>query len=87
MHEFSSRSTSRSFSEYARAVLLKKPVAITHRNLSLDGLIDALNAVNNELERLLDHPSLRPADLAQITPLLQEVKSICYKIADECILN
>ena len=87
MREFARLSTSRTFSDYARTVLLKKPVAITHRNLSLDGLIDALNAVNNELERLLDHQSLRQADLAQVTTLLQEIKSICYKIADECILK
>jgi hypothetical protein len=87
MREFSRLSDCRNFSEYARAVLLKKPVAITHRNLSLDSLIDALNAVNNGLERLLDHQSLRPPDLAQITALLQEIKIICYKIADECILK
>ena len=87
MRELSRKSTSRSFSEYARKVLLGKPVAITHRDLSLDSLIDAINGIRNELERILDHQSLRQADIARLSVLIQEVKALFYKIADKCILK
>jgi len=87
MLEWSRQSTCRSFSEYARKVLLKKPVAITHRNLSIDSLIDTVNGIRNVFDRLLDHQSLNRSDLVQITTLILEIKRLFYKIADECILK
>ena len=43
------RTTSRKLSEYARKVLLSKPVTVNHRNQSLDELITELIKLRNEL--------------------------------------
>lgn len=85
MRELSRLSTSRSFSEYARKVLLNRPVTITIRDLSLNSLIDAVNGIRNELEGLLDRPSLKQADINQLAALIKELKLIFYQIADQCI--
>jgi hypothetical protein len=79
--------TCRSFSEYARKVLLAKPVAITHRNLSLDRLIDTMAAVQTELGKLLELKTLSIADRIQLSKIVQEIKDLLIKIFDECILN
>ena len=41
--------TSRKLSEYARKVLLSKPVTVNHRNTSLDELMTELIRLRNEL--------------------------------------
>lgn len=41
--------TCRKLSEYARKVLLNKPVVINHRNQSADEILSVLNQIKNEL--------------------------------------
>lgn len=43
------RTTARKLSEYARKVLLSKPVTVNHRNASLDELMTELIRLRNEL--------------------------------------
>ena len=43
------RSTCRKISEYARKILLSKPVTVNHRNASLDELMTELIRLRNEL--------------------------------------
>mgnify|MGYP001024579412 CR=1 FL=1 len=43
------RTTCRKISEYARKILLSKPVTINHRNASLDELMGELIRLRNEL--------------------------------------
>jgi hypothetical protein len=81
------RTTCRSMSEYARKVLLGKPVTITNRNLSLDKLIDAVNGIRNELERLALLPDGKVSDQPELESLMGELRSMFYKISDVCIQN
>jgi hypothetical protein len=84
MRGLCAKSTSLSFSEYARKTLLKKPVAITYRNLSLDALIEELNELRNQLERLLtQRPTL--VGTVQIENILHAIATISNKIILECI--
>lgn len=79
--------TCRSFSEYARKVLLAKPVAITHRNLSLDRLIDTMTGIRKELEKVQELQTLSSTDKIQLSKMVQEIKELLVKIFDQCILN
>jgi hypothetical protein len=84
MRSLCAKSTSLSFSEYARKTLLEKPVAITYRNLSLDALIAELNEVRNQLDRLVtQHPTL--VDDIQIANILHAITTISNKIILQCI--
>lgn len=49
VHRSFKRTTSRKLSEYARKVLLSKPVTVNHRNASLDELMTELIRLRNEL--------------------------------------
>ena len=77
------KSTSRSFSEYARKVLTGKPVALTHRNVSLDALIEALNGLRHQLDQLLSSGS-EPAENELVRTILQDIKIIANKINQQC---
>ena len=81
------RTTCRSMSEYARKLLLGKPVAITHRNLSLDHLIDAVNRIRNELERLALLPDGKVSESPELIALMGELRSLFHQITDVCIQN
>jgi hypothetical protein len=82
-----SATTCRSLSEYARKVLLSKPIAITHRNLSLDRLIDTMTGIKNELEKMLELKTLSLSDKMQLNNMVQEIKELLIKIFDQCISN
>ena len=83
IRDMAARSTCRSLSEYGRKVLMKTPVAITHRNLSLDALIEELNGLRRQLERLLgQQTSGTEADLAKT--ILQNINLIATKIIELC---
>lgn len=45
-------STSRKLSDYIRRHLFDKPIAITYRNRSMDGLVEELAKVRNELNHI-----------------------------------
>ena len=78
------KSTSQSFSEYARKVLMEAPVVVTCRNMSLDGLIDELNGLRNQLEQLMTcNPG--PDEIESRRQILFEVKLIANKITEQCI--
>jgi hypothetical protein len=47
-----SSTTCRKLSEYARKVLLNKPVVINHRNQSADEILSVLNQIKNELSAI-----------------------------------
>jgi len=49
VHRQFKRTTARKLSEYARKVLLSKPVTVNHRNASLDELMTELIRLRNEL--------------------------------------
>ena len=75
----------RSLSEYARKMMLGQPVAVIFRNASLDALIDMINEVRNQLERLIEHQSLSISDKAQLKSLVLELQLIFDTIANQCI--
>jgi hypothetical protein len=52
LNRFFSSSTSRSLSEYARAVLLKEPVTILYRNQSADDFLAEMLLLKNELNAI-----------------------------------
>ena len=77
------KSTSRSLSEYARKVLTRTPVAIKHRNVSLDALIEELNGLRQQLERI----SLQETGALENGPagkILQNINLIATKIIELC---
>ncbi len=78
------KTTCRSFSEYARKVLMAKPVAVTCRDLGLDQLIDLVTGLRNQLERIIEL-KFSKGDAAEIGAMMQELKIIIPKIANECI--
>ncbi|MDI3321404.1 plasmid mobilization protein [Pinibacter soli] len=49
IHGHFTSTTCRKLSEYARKVLLNKPVVINHRNQSADEILSVLNRIKNEL--------------------------------------
>lgn len=77
----------RSLSEYARKVLMEKPVAVTTRNLSLDSLIEQLIGLRNDFEKLTGKSGFWARDRHRLLSALQEIKVILNKIVDECILE
>ena len=52
LNRFCSRTTSNSLSEYARAVLLKEPVIVLHRNQSADEFLAEMILLKNELNAI-----------------------------------
>src|SRR5882762_9242066 len=79
VHQLSANTTCRSISEYARKILLDKPVRVFYRNQSFDNfeeqmirLIPQLETTNDNLDKLVEKldplkniPELR-ADIASI---------------------
>jgi hypothetical protein len=78
------KSTSRSFSGYARQVLLGKPVIVTWRNASLDALISELNELRSQLEQAMtrDPPSI---EISLANKILQMITIIANKISEQCM--
>jgi hypothetical protein len=79
------KSTYRTFSEYGRRALLSQPVVLTSRNLSLDGLIDAINHTRAELAKLQESPILSTEERNRLFSLVLDLKKAFYQIADLCI--
>ena len=52
IHKKFERSSNRKFSEYARKVLLDKPVTVNQRNQSLDDFMAEMIALRNELSAI-----------------------------------
>src|SRR5687768_6878392 len=52
IEKISNTTTSQSISEYARAVLLKKPVIVKYRNVSLDEILSEMIRLKNELNAI-----------------------------------
>lgn len=77
--------TCRTFSEYARKLLLAQPVVLTSRNLSLDRLIDAINNTRGELAKLQENPILSVEERNRLFSLVLDLKEAFYQIADLCI--
>ncbi len=77
--------TCRSISEYARKTMLRKPVAVTHRNLSIDALIDTINAIRRDLEMLMEHRSLSERDKTTLARQIGDLTPLFIQIADQCI--
>lgn len=78
-------STCRTFSEYARKVLLAEPVVMKSRNLSLDSLIDGINGTRAELAKLQESPVLSPEERDRLFCLVLDLKEAFYQIAKSCI--
>ena len=83
--ELKKETTCRSLSEYARKTMLHQPVAVTFRNASLDAMIDMINEVRNQLERLIEHRSFSVSDKAELKSLILELQLIFNTIASQCI--
>jgi hypothetical protein len=83
--ELKKKTTCRSLSEYARKTMLGKPVAVTYRNLSMDALIDTINAIRNDLETLPEHRSLSERDKNALARQIGELTRVFIQIADLCI--
>ena len=79
------KSTCRTFSEYARKLLMAQPVVLTSRNLSLDSLIDGLNGMRAELAKLQENPMLSPEKRDRLFCLVLDLKEALYQIAKLCI--
>ncbi|MGZ5190993.1 MAG: plasmid mobilization protein [Flavisolibacter sp.] len=52
IEKFSNTTTSQSISEYARSVLLKKPVIVKYRNESIDEILSEMIRLKNELNAI-----------------------------------
>ena len=83
--ELKKGTTCRSLSEYARKTMLGKPVAVTYRNLSMDALIDTINAIRNDLDTLLEHRSMSERDKTAVARQIGELTKVFIQIADLCI--
>lgn len=76
VHKLTSNSTCRSVSEYARKVLLEKPVRVFYRNQSFDDFEETMVRVLAQLEafgdnfNLLVKKSLSPEKFPDLKPLL-----------------
>lgn len=79
------QTTARSFTEYVRKMLMQKPVNVTYRNLSWDGLIDVLTEVQRTLDRLQQESRWGVAERAELLRLAAEIKCLIYKIAEQCM--
>jgi hypothetical protein len=79
------KSTCRTFSEYARKLLMAQPVILTSRNLSLDSLIDGINRTRAELAKLQESPVLTPEEKNKLLNHVLDIKGAFYQIADLCI--
>ena len=73
-----------SFAEYARPVLLGKPVYMKYGPASMNDLVDELIAVRNGMATTLRHSSLSDEDKQQLMGIHMEIKMIIDKIADLC---
>jgi hypothetical protein len=92
VHKLTSNSTCRSVSEYARKVLLEKPVRVFYRNQSFDDFEETMVRVLRQLETfgenftLLVNQSLSPGkstDLKALLPPLLEYAQSFTRTAEE----
>lgn len=86
IHRHCDKSMSQGLNEYARKVLLEKPVVMVWRNVSLDALIEELNALRNKLALLETH-NLGPLEIYEMNNVLNKIGLIADKITDQCIPN
>ncbi len=85
MHALARQTTCRSFSEYARKMLMGRPVVVTVRNRSLDELIDVLTGIYADLEGLAARPGWVLKDREEITRVLENISSTLFKIIEQCM--
>jgi hypothetical protein len=85
IRQIASETTCRSFSEYARKMLMGKPIEMVIRNVSLDAMIDMINEVRRQLEKLMEYRTLGAEDKARLGSLLSELQLIFNTIANQCI--
>lgn len=80
------QTTCRSFSEYARKMLMGKPVVTTVRNRSLDDLIDVLSELYTTLDGVVRRPGWTGKDREEFMRILESISSTVYKLIEQCIL-
>jgi hypothetical protein len=86
IHSLSAQTTSQSINEYARNVLLGKPVVMAYRDLSLDALIEELNGLQNELElQMTQHPE--HIEISLQNNILNTLNRIADRVSELCIRN
>jgi len=61
-------------------------VATKYRNVSLDALIEELNELKSQLEKVLTR-SCAPVETELIKNIFNEVKLIANKITEQCTLK
>ena len=87
VHKLTSNSTCRSVSEYARKVLLEKPVRVFYRNQSFDEFEETMVRVLAQLEtfgdnfNLLVEKSLSPEEFSDLKPLLPTLIDCAHSFA------
>jgi hypothetical protein len=78
--EFIRSTTCRSFNEYARKVLLQKPVVVTYRNRSLDDLTEAFVQFKRYAENILLIDTLTDVEKEWLLITIQSIKESLAQI-------
>lgn len=79
------RTTTRNFSGYARNMLLRKPVATSYHDHSLDAIVVCMGGLRGQLERLMERPDLGSTERSQLAQLMSEINSTASKILESCM--
>ena len=79
--------TCRSVSEYARRLLLGKPITVYYRNRSFDEFSEHYLRFKEEIKSLLAKDVFTLQDRQQILQYLSEIKKVVNSIADKCMLR
>jgi hypothetical protein len=79
------KTASKSFSAYARKLLLGQPPVVSAHNHSLDAVVDCMGGLRGQLERLMERPDLSLTERSQVAQLMSEINSIAHKILEACM--
>jgi len=79
--------TCRSLSEYARKVLLNKPVTVIHRNASIDSLIDVVNEVRRDIDNSWVVRGSMPEIETEKARQIKKLVDVFHQIASLCTSN
>jgi hypothetical protein len=76
------KSTCRSLTEYAKKLLMHKPVTVKLRDQTREDILQQLGLIKSRLDMVIDKVESMPADglLTELT----ELKSILRQIAQQC---